>query len=469
MGYLGSGPAPKATALDANTVETEDIKDGAVTAEKIAPGAVGTVSPSGVSDQPNTSTGYFDLPSGTTAERPGSPSTGMIRFNTTTGLAEVYDGNIWAEFGAPPPSISSVTPSTYNGESGTTFTINGANFTADATVFFVTSGGTEVLAGSVSFISGTQLTATTPQDFTVADEPLDVKVVQSSGQITRLSVIDCGGVPAWSTSSGQLGSTTLQGEEFSATVEAVDPDANSSIGYLISSGSLPSGLSLNQETGAIAGTAPEVSGDTTFNFELAAVDNAGNSTARAFNIIIADPKAETSGGLGYKTIYSDTTNGTPITNTAMPQIIVSSYFADPNNPGEWLNYDTGAFTIHAGHDGGMQYLAVRVSSGTPVVLNQYQWKAHQNGCGNVDFFGSNKDITSANIQDLINWSFLGRGHFGGYSGSSEFQSRSISINPNNYGYKWYMAFVRDNGGPLEYPNVGSMGGYAMYGARFNKV
>lgn len=39
MAYLGSPPAPKQTELDANTVETEDIKDGAVTAEKIAAGA----------------------------------------------------------------------------------------------------------------------------------------------------------------------------------------------------------------------------------------------------------------------------------------------------------------------------------------------------------------------------------------------------------------------------------------------
>jgi hypothetical protein len=39
MAYLGSGPAPKQTELDANTVETEDIQDGAVTAPKLAAGA----------------------------------------------------------------------------------------------------------------------------------------------------------------------------------------------------------------------------------------------------------------------------------------------------------------------------------------------------------------------------------------------------------------------------------------------
>jgi len=36
------------------------------------------------------STGYFDLPSGTTAQRPGSPAVGMIRFNTDLNQVEGY-------------------------------------------------------------------------------------------------------------------------------------------------------------------------------------------------------------------------------------------------------------------------------------------------------------------------------------------------------------------------------------------
>ena len=46
--------------------------------------------PTAVSDQLNASTGYFDLPTGTTAQRPGSPVVGMIRMNTTTGNPEWY-------------------------------------------------------------------------------------------------------------------------------------------------------------------------------------------------------------------------------------------------------------------------------------------------------------------------------------------------------------------------------------------
>jgi len=57
------------------------------------------ITPAAVSDQNNTSTGYFDLPSGTTAQRPGTPAAGMIRYNSTTGSSEVYQNNAWIPFG----------------------------------------------------------------------------------------------------------------------------------------------------------------------------------------------------------------------------------------------------------------------------------------------------------------------------------------------------------------------------------
>jgi hypothetical protein len=44
-------------------------------------------------------TGYLDLPSGTDAQRPGSPNTGMLRFNTTSSSFEGYDGVSWGSIG----------------------------------------------------------------------------------------------------------------------------------------------------------------------------------------------------------------------------------------------------------------------------------------------------------------------------------------------------------------------------------
>jgi hypothetical protein len=38
---------------------------------------------------------YLQYPSGTTAQRPGSPAAGMMRFNTTTVAMEYYNGTAW--------------------------------------------------------------------------------------------------------------------------------------------------------------------------------------------------------------------------------------------------------------------------------------------------------------------------------------------------------------------------------------
>jgi hypothetical protein len=43
----------------------------------------------------DSSTGGMFLPAGTTAQRP-TPTTGMMRFNTTTGAVEVYNGSSWS-------------------------------------------------------------------------------------------------------------------------------------------------------------------------------------------------------------------------------------------------------------------------------------------------------------------------------------------------------------------------------------
>ena len=43
----------------------------------------------------STTTQSIDLPKGTTAQRPASPSAGAMRYNTTTNETEVYSGTGW--------------------------------------------------------------------------------------------------------------------------------------------------------------------------------------------------------------------------------------------------------------------------------------------------------------------------------------------------------------------------------------
>ena len=60
------------------------------------------VTPTAISDQSNTSTGYFDLPAGTTAQRP-TGATGMHRYNTTLNSYENWQSaastDYWASTG----------------------------------------------------------------------------------------------------------------------------------------------------------------------------------------------------------------------------------------------------------------------------------------------------------------------------------------------------------------------------------
>ena len=42
-----------------------------------------------------TTSGAYVFPSGTTAQRPATPSLGMTRYNTTTNSFEYYNGSSW--------------------------------------------------------------------------------------------------------------------------------------------------------------------------------------------------------------------------------------------------------------------------------------------------------------------------------------------------------------------------------------
>lgn len=54
------------------------------------------------------STSNTGIATGTTAQRPGSPTTGMFRMNTTTGLPEFYNGTVWISLQPSPYSIDTL-------------------------------------------------------------------------------------------------------------------------------------------------------------------------------------------------------------------------------------------------------------------------------------------------------------------------------------------------------------------------
>jgi hypothetical protein len=123
-----------------------------------------SVTPAGVSDQNNTSTGYFDLPTGTTAERPASPTVGMSRYNTTLGTGEMYTSAGWLSFPEISPIINTITGNIYFTQS-TSLTLNGSNFgSGTGTVNFVCGVVTANVSATPS--STTSVTVATPSQIT---------------------------------------------------------------------------------------------------------------------------------------------------------------------------------------------------------------------------------------------------------------------------------------------------------------
>ncbi len=230
------------------------------------------------------------MPVGTTAQR-ANVKQGDIRFNSTISLMEYYDGSIWKAIDSP-PTVSSISPTTET-DANANIVITGSGFSSSVTVKFVGNDGTEYASPSATRNSATQITATTPNTaLTVANEPYDVVVTNTSSSLsgTLADALDAGGVPAFATSAGSLGTIFDSGRTISGTTlnaSATDPDGDT-ITYSVSAGSLPSGLSISSSTGMITGTASAVGSNTTSTFTVSAA-TASDTSTRQFSITVNAP------------------------------------------------------------------------------------------------------------------------------------------------------------------------------------
>jgi hypothetical protein len=137
-----------------------------------------SVTPTAVSDQTNSSTGYFHVPTGTTEQRPISPNTGWVRYNTTTAQLEIYNasGSKWANAGTSGfsvPNAPIIGTATKTGITTATVTYNapssdGGQPITSYTVVSSPAGGLGTTAGAGSgTINVTGLTGSTTYTFQV--------------------------------------------------------------------------------------------------------------------------------------------------------------------------------------------------------------------------------------------------------------------------------------------------------------
>lgn len=127
------------------------------------------------------STDSIMIPVGTTGQRPGSPATGMLRFNTTIGQIEIYDGtsfNAGADF-------TVIEADSFNGDDSTTaFTLSVSGTTATTLVML---NGVVQIPTTAYAVSGTTLTFT---EAPATGDVIDARVLTTTDMIVGISDTD---------------------------------------------------------------------------------------------------------------------------------------------------------------------------------------------------------------------------------------------------------------------------------------
>jgi mucin-19 len=225
---------------------------------------------------------------GTSAQR-GSTA-GQFRFNSQTGLAEYYDGTAFKSLDTA-PTVASISPTDLESSNlPANITITGDNFQTGATVKFIGNDGTEYASPTVTRNSSTSLTAQVPNTITSANEPYSIKVTNSTSNLagTLGDALNIDASPVLSVASGSLGTledTDRTGSNLTS-ITATD-DEGDAITFSVTSGTIPTGLTLNSN-GTWSGTANAETSNTTYSFTVTASDGT-NTSSRAYTITINAP------------------------------------------------------------------------------------------------------------------------------------------------------------------------------------
>jgi len=322
-----------------------------------------------------TGTKGIDLPTGSTGERDTGYGSGTLRFNSTTNLMEYYTGTEWKAVDAP-PIITGFTIDDVGGSavsSGFIDATAGGNATIEVLgSLFDTTSGTVTFEGSGETLSTVSITRDSSVKFTVTvarsgfdntNEPYAIRVTNGSGLSAVLAdAISQDAAPAFTNAAdtnydifdGLRGSVSISAADL---VEATDPDGDT-VTYSVTSGSLPSGLSLNSSTGAITGSTSAVGGDTVSTFTIQAATASQNST-RQFTITQKAPVVSTfsyTGSIqtisvpsGVSTVYAEIWGAS--VNSAPSDCSSNSEVGGGGHSRGYINSVTGNLYVEVGDNG----------------------------------------------------------------------------------------------------------------------
>ena len=119
------------------------------------------------------------IPVGTSVQRPGTPATGMIRFNTTVDAFEFYDADSWTTAGS---DFTVIATQVFNGDNSTVaFTLGSSQTTASC---IVSINGVVQLPTTAYAVSTTTLTFT---EAPLSGDVIEVRQITTTQTITYIS------------------------------------------------------------------------------------------------------------------------------------------------------------------------------------------------------------------------------------------------------------------------------------------
>ena len=231
---------------------------------------------------------------------------GRLRFNDTTDLLEYYNGTDWKAIDAP-PVITGFTIDDIGGTAVTSGSVDNEE-SGDATIeilgnLFDTTGAIVSFVGSAENISAQTITrnsankltvTVTYSDFDISNSPYAVKVTNGSGLSAELpAAISADQTTPTFTNAVDTTYSVFDSSRSSGTITAANLiGASGTVGanpYSITTGSLPTGFTLNTATGDITwSSVSAVGSDTTSTFTVSVTGDDATST-RQFKITVKAP------------------------------------------------------------------------------------------------------------------------------------------------------------------------------------
>ena len=224
---------------------------------------------------------------------------GRLRFNDTTDLLEYYNGSAWKTIDAPPVITSfaidggsNVTSGTVDNEGGGTVSIavNGALFDTTGATVTAVGGGETLSPTSLTRNNANLLTAVfTESAFDIGNSPYTLKVTNGSGLSAEIAdAISADSSTVTFTNAADTTVSLFDSARDAGISAAALCGTTGGTAHSVTTGSLPSGLSMTSATGAITGTADAVGSDTTSTFTVTATGDDATAT-RQFKITIKAP------------------------------------------------------------------------------------------------------------------------------------------------------------------------------------